>query len=89
LNAGWKPGLPGGKPPRKTQTYNPSATFLSTRLRGWLWLWLWLDLSLKLISSHLSKLSKKPIVVETNALQCAQHSHLCVFFYQSSRWSFW
>jgi len=48
--------------------------------------------SLKLISSHLiSKLSNKPIVVETNALQCGQHSHLCVFFCQSSQlgWSFW
>jgi len=49
---GWKPGLPGGKPPRKIQTYNPSATFLATRLRLWLWLWLWLGLSLKLISSQ-------------------------------------
>jgi len=40
--------------------------------------------SLKLISSHL-KLSNKPIVVETKALQCVQHSHLCVFFCQSSQ----
>jgi len=53
FGVGWKPGLPGGKPPRKMQIYNPSATFLLTRLRSWLWLWLWLNLSLKLISSHL------------------------------------
>jgi len=40
FGVGWKPGLPGGKPPRKMQIYNPSATFLLTRLRSWLWLWL-------------------------------------------------
>jgi len=42
FGVGWKPGLPGGKPPRKMQIYNPSATFLLTRLRSWLWLRLWL-----------------------------------------------
>jgi len=52
LDVGWKPGSPGGKPPWKTQIYNPSATFLWTRLRL-LGLGLWLILSLKLISSHL------------------------------------
>jgi len=51
FEVGWKPGQPGGKPPRKMQTYNPSAIFLLTRL--WRWLWLWSVLSLKLISSHL------------------------------------
>jgi hypothetical protein len=28
FGVGWKPGLPGGKPPRKMQIYDPSATFL-------------------------------------------------------------
>ena len=96
FDVGWKPGRPGGKPPRKMQTYNPSAIFLLTRLRRWLWL-CWILSS----SSHLkaqletwkycwSNNSKychywcSPIVVETNALQCGEHSHLCVFFSQSS-----
>jgi len=39
-----------------------------------------------LTQAHLiASLSSKPIVVETSALQCGPHSHLCVFFYQSSQ----
>jgi len=32
FGVGWKPGLPGGKPPRKRQIYNPSGPFLSFKL---------------------------------------------------------
>jgi len=47
-------------------------------------------LALALVDSRtqahlISSLSSKPIVVETSALQCGPHSHLCVFFYQSSQ----
>jgi len=63
------------KTTRKTQTYNPSADFLWTRL----WLWLWLDVS------HLnSNLSKK---TSSGGESCStvrgptgssSHSRLCV-----------